>query len=62
MDRSKKKICEDGPTQKFLRNLKRYRERKGYTRDDLAQKVEISAETLRGYETKERRNEELCKY
>ena len=51
MNRNRKQICEDGPTREFLSGLKRYRELRGYTRDELSQKVGIPVPTLRWYET-----------
>ncbi len=50
MNVSNKKICEDAPTREFLRDLKKYREAQGYTREELAQRIGVSPLTLRDYE------------
>lgn len=54
MDMSSKKICNDEPTQGLLRGLKELRESIGYTRKELAQRIEVRPRTLQNYELQTR--------
>ena len=54
MTLSNKKICEDAPTRQFLRELKPLREGMGYTREELARKIEVRPRTLKDYELQTR--------